>query len=103
MFTTIINIIGVKLMAKINNFGVAVELVGVTLLIVLLAVHIKRGPGLVFDTNGTGAGHSAGYFGAFLVASLMSAYVFYGFDTAGSLAEETRDRAGTRRAPSSGR
>ncbi|HEY4454872.1 MAG TPA: amino acid permease [Pseudonocardiaceae bacterium] len=91
VFTTIINIIGVKLMAKINNFGVAVELIGVTLLIILLAVHIKRGPGLVFDTNGTGAGHSWGYFGAFLVASLMSAYVFYGFDTAGSLAEETRE------------
>ena len=91
VFTTIINVIGVKLMAKINNFGVAVELIGVTLLIILLAVHIKRGPGLVFDTNGTAAGHSWGYFGAFLVASLMSAYVFYGFDTAGSLAEETRE------------
>ena len=91
VFTTIINVIGVKLMAKINNFGVAVELIGVTLLIVLLAVHIKRGPGLVFDTNGTAAGHSWGYFGAFLVASIMSAYVFYGFDTAGSLAEETRE------------
>jgi urea carboxylase system permease len=91
VFTTIINVIGVKLMAKINNFGVAVELIGVALLIVLLAVHIKRGPGLVFDTNGTAAGHSWGYFGAFLVASLMSAYVFYGFDTAGSLAEETKE------------
>lgn len=91
VFTTIINVIGVKLMAKINNFGVAVELIGVTLLIVLLAVHIKRGPGLVFDTNGTAAGHSWGYLGAFLVASIMSAYVFYGFDTAGSLAEETRE------------
>ncbi|HJP75011.1 MAG TPA: amino acid permease [Pseudonocardiaceae bacterium] len=91
VFTTIVNIVGVKLMAKINNFGVAVELIGVTLLIILLAVHIKRGPGLVFDTNGTAAGHSWGYFGAFLVASLMSAYVFYGFDTAGSLAEETKE------------
>jgi urea carboxylase system permease len=90
VFTTVINIVGVRLMAKINNFGVAVELIGVSLLIVVLAVHIKRGPQVVFDTNGTAAGHSAGYLGAFLVASLMSAYVFYGFDTAGSLAEETR-------------
>jgi amino acid transporter len=46
---------------------------------------------VVFDTAGTGSGHSWGYFGAFLVAALMSAYVFYGFDTAGSLAEETRE------------
>jgi len=89
VFTTIINMIGVKVMAKINNFGVAVELGGIILLIVALAVHIKRGPQVVFQTAGTGSGHSLGYLGAFMVASLMSAYVFYGFDTAGSLAEET--------------
>src|SRR5205809_3481068 len=78
-------------MARINNFGVAAELVGVSLLIILLAVHITRGPGIVFDGFGKGAGHPFGYFGAFLVAGLMSAYVMYGFDTAGSLAEETHD------------
>lgn len=89
VFATIVNIIGVKLMAKINNFGVAVELGASLLLVIALVVHLKRGPGLVFDTHGTESGHSWGYFGAFLVASLMSAYVFYGFDTAGSLAEET--------------
>jgi len=81
----------VKTMARINNFGVAAELVGVSVLIILLAVHITRGPGIVFHTFGTGAGHTFGYFGALLVASLTSAYVLYGFDTAGSLAEETHD------------
>jgi urea carboxylase system permease len=91
VFTTVINMIGVKTMARINNFGVATELVGVSLLIIFLAVHITRGPGIVFRTFGTGAGHPFGYFGAFLVAGLMSAYVMYGFDTAGSLAEETHD------------
>jgi len=45
----------------------------------------------LFDTFGTGAGYPWGYFGAFLVAGLMSAYVMYGFDNAGSLAEETHD------------
>ena len=91
VFTTIINMIGVKLMARINNFGVMVELIGVSLLIILLAFHIHRSPAVVFDTFGTGAGHPWGYAGAFLVAGLMSAYVMYGFDTAGSLAEETHD------------
>jgi urea carboxylase system permease len=91
VFTTVINMIGVRTMARINNFGVAAELVGVSLLIILLAVHITRGPGIVFHTFGTGAGHTFGYFGACLVAGLMSAYVMYGFDTAGSLAEETHD------------
>jgi urea carboxylase system permease len=91
VFTTIINMIGVKLMARINNFGVLAELVGVSVLIILLAVHIRRGPGVIFDTFGLGKGSTFGYFGAFLVAGLMSAYVMYGFDTAGSLAEETMD------------
>jgi urea carboxylase system permease len=91
VFTTAINCIGVKLMSRINNVGVAAELVGVTLLIILLAVHIKRGPQVITNTLGTGAGHPAGYLGAFLVAGIMSAYVLYGFDTAGTLAEETNN------------
>ena len=91
VFTTVINMVGVKTMARINNFGVFAELVGVTLLIILLAAHIRRGPGVIFDTFGLGKGYPWGYFGAFLVAGLMSAYVMYGFDTAGSLAEETLD------------
>jgi urea carboxylase system permease len=91
VFTTVINMVGVKTMARINNFGVAAELVGVTLLIILLAVHVTRGPGVVLDTFGHGTGNPVGYFGALLVAGLTSAYVLYGFDTAGSLAEETHD------------
>jgi urea carboxylase system permease len=86
-----VNMIGVKLMARINNVGVAAELVGVTLLIILLAVHIKRGPDVVVHNNGTGAGHDWGYFGAFLIGAIVSTYVMYGFDTAGSLAEETNN------------
>src|SRR4051812_8789411 len=84
VFTTIINMIGVKLMARINNVGVAAELVGVTLLIILLAIHISRGPGVITQTNGTGAGHDWGYFGAFLIGGIVSTYVMYGVDTAGA-------------------
>ena len=89
VFTTVINMIGVKLMAMINNVGVMVELIGCSILVVFLIFHIKRGPAVVLHTNGTGNGVTFGYFGAFLIASLVSAYIFYGFDTAGSLAEET--------------
>src|SRR5919202_61167 len=42
VFTTVVNMIGVKLMARINNVGVAAELVGVTLLIILLAVQTNN-------------------------------------------------------------
>jgi CBS domain-containing protein len=71
VFTTVINMVGVKTMARINNFGVAAELIGVTLLIILLAAHIRRGPGVVLDTFGLGRGYPWGYFGAFLVATLI--------------------------------
>jgi urea carboxylase system permease len=89
--TTIINMLGVKLMARINNFGVAAELIGSTLLCILLLFHIHHGPQIIFHSYHYGAGHPWGYFGALLVGGLLSAYVMYGFDTAGTLAEETND------------
>ncbi|MCX4913420.1 APC family permease [Streptomyces sp. NBC_00687] len=91
LFTTLVNAFGVKLMATINSAGVFIELIATVVLIVLFAVHITRGPQVVTETAGTGAGHSTGYLGAFLVASLASAYVMYGFDTAASLGEESLD------------
>jgi urea carboxylase system permease len=91
IFTTVINALGVRLMASINSTGVFIELIAAVLLIILLAANITRGPDVLFETNGTGEGHDWGYFGAFLAASLASAYVMYGFDTASSLGEETKD------------
>jgi urea carboxylase system permease len=91
IFATIINLLGVRVMAFINNVGVIAELIGCSVLVILLVFHFHRGPGVVGNTLHTGAGHSWGYFGAFLIAGIMSAYVMYGFDTAGTLAEETRD------------
>ena len=91
IFTTVINALGVRLMANINSTGVFIELIAAVLLIILLAANITRGPDVLFETQGTGEGHDWGYFGAFLAASLASAYVMYGFDTASSLGEETKD------------
>ncbi|WP_329548824.1 amino acid permease [Streptomyces sp. NBC_01356] len=91
VFTTLVNALGVKLMARINTAGVFIELIATVVLIVLFAVHITRGPQVVMETNGTGEGMPGGYLGAFLVASLASAYVMYGFDTAASLGEESVD------------
>jgi urea carboxylase system permease len=91
VFATVINMLGVKVMARLNNFGVLAELIGASILVILLIFHFHRGPGIVDHTLGTGAGHSWGYLGAFLIGGIMSAYVMYGFDTAGTLAEETND------------
>jgi urea carboxylase system permease len=89
--TTTINMLGVKLMSRINNVGVAAELIGSTLLIILLLFHLHHGPQIIVHSYGFGAGHAWGYFGALLIGGLLSAYVVYGFDTAGTLAEETNN------------
>jgi len=81
----------VNLLAKINNVGVVTELAGVVLLIILFACRIVRGPAVILDTQGRGLGQEFGYLGPFLAAALMASYVMYGFDTAGSLAEETHE------------
>ncbi len=96
-FTTIVNAIGVKLMAYINNVGVFAELLGVLLLIALLFCNATRGPSILLETQGRGEGGPGGYLGAFLAAAVMASYVMYGFDTAGTLAEETSNPR--RRAP----
>jgi urea carboxylase system permease len=84
VFGTIINMLGVKIMARINNFGVMAELIGASILVILILFNAHRGPGV-------GKGHSWHYFGAFIIGGIMSAYVMYGFDTAGTLAEETNE------------
>ena len=95
--STFINAFGVRLLAAINNAGVISELAGVVVLILLLARHAVRPMSdAVLPTMGRGTGSA--YVGPFLAAAALTAsYVMYGFDTAGSLAEETHDPR--RRAP----
>ena len=88
-FTTVVNALGVRLMALINSAGVFVELIAACLIAIILALHATRGPAVFFSTHGYGAHSSGGFLGAFLMASLASGYVMYGFDTASSLGEET--------------
>lgn len=87
-FTTIINAIGVQLMSRINMIGVTCELVGVVALIILLFTHAERGPSAVLHQTGAAPGS---YFSAFIISSLMAAYVMVGFDSAGELSEETKE------------
>ncbi|MFD9542118.1 APC family permease [Streptomyces sp. NPDC060022] len=92
LFSTLVNAFGVQLMARINSAGVFIELIAAVALIIFLAAHITRGPSTALtDTYGLGEGQTLGYFGAFLTASLASAYVMYGFDTASSLGEESHN------------
>jgi urea carboxylase system permease len=87
--TTIVNLLGPKVVAVINNIGVIVELVASVFLIIFFFAAAKRGPQVVLNTEGHAAGNSLGAPGALLIAILLGVYILWGFDTAGSLGEET--------------
>jgi urea carboxylase system permease len=87
--TTLVSLLGTRVVKIINNIGVSVELIAVALLVVLFLVHAKRGPGVIMQTNGTDAGLHLGYLGPLLVSLLLGLYIMWGFDTAGSVGEET--------------
>ena len=88
VLTTILNSMGVGILAKVNNAGVAAELVGAALLIVLLWAFAVRDSGevLLAGAHRDLAGFVVPLIGS---AGLTASYCMYGFDTAGSLAEET--------------
>jgi amino acid transporter len=79
------------------NTGVVIELVAAVLLIVLFGFFAVRGPAVLLETRADSITDGFGIIGPFLAASVMAAYVMYGFDTAGILAEETVEPR--RRAP----
>jgi urea carboxylase system permease len=84
---TIMNIFGVKLVAIVNNTGVLFEILGMVVFAFILALfHHHQSGAVIFHTGGTSLTT-----GTFLIAMFMSLFVIYGFDTAGTLAEETRD------------
>lgn len=87
VIVTILNLGGTALLAKVAFFGFAAELVGA--LVVggwLLLTERHHGLGVLFDSSGAGDGGS--YLSAFLAASLIGVYLYYGFEACGDVAEE---------------
>src|SRR5260370_12370052 len=84
---TVLNIYGVRLVAIINNTGVVFEILGMFVFaIVLLAFHNHQGFHVVTNSAGFRVEPAS-----FLAAMFMSLFVIYGFDTASTLSEETKD------------
>jgi urea carboxylase system permease len=89
--TTLLSIFGVRLVAFVNNTGVVFEILGmVVFALVLLLFYHRQSPSVFFDGSylGSGFGNQSG---TFLAAMFMSLFVIYGFDTASTLAEETKN------------
>lgn len=101
---TVINVAGVRLVSIINNIGVGAEIVGMFIFALILLIFFNH-QSLGFLFTGPSAqnpvqqtpdqawtpGLGTGYFGAFAAALFMSLFVVYGFDTAGTLGEETKN------------
>lgn len=92
VLVTLVNLISVKVAAMVNNLGVICEICGVLLLIggLLLVKHNTQPLSILTDSAGTAAG---GWFGPFLFAMILPAYLISSFDATGNAAEETKNAA----------
>ena len=87
--TTLLSIFGVRLVAIVNNTGVVFEILGMVVFAVILVIFYSHQNVSVFtDFSYLGTSNQGG---VFLAAMFMSLFVIYGFDTASTLAEETKN------------
>ncbi|MDQ1640807.1 MAG: hypothetical protein QOJ90_158 [Actinomycetota bacterium] len=104
---TSLNIVGAKMMGRVAGFGTYAEMVGTFgIAIILLIAGFHHGLGFLFSsegaehvkTNSLGVDFGGNWWaGAALIAILAHVYIFYGFESAGDVAEETKDA--TRQVP----
>jgi amino acid transporter len=98
---TTLNITGASVMGRIARFGVYVEILGTFGIFLILWIHgFHHSLGFLFDSQGAAHTATNGYglnfhghwlTGAALIAVLAPVYIFYGFESAGDIAEETKD------------
>ena len=87
--TTLLSIFGVRIVAFVNNTGVVFEILGmVVFALILILFYHHQSVSVFFDTSYVGSSNAPG---VFLAAMFMSLFVIYGFDTASTLAEETKN------------
>jgi amino acid transporter len=96
---TVLNITGARVMGRVAKFGVYVEFVGTFGIALILLIHgFHHNLGFLFTTQGVQ--HAAtnplslnfhgSWLAAALIAVLAPVYIFYGFESAGDIAEETQ-------------
>jgi amino acid transporter len=98
---TLLNITGAQVMGRVAQFGVYVEIVGTVGIAIILGIHgFHHGLGYLFTTQGVTDGAATNpigldFHGHFLAAGLIAVlapvYIYYGFESAGDISEETKD------------
>ena len=92
VLTTAINAFGVRLVATLNNIGVATEILGmVVFALILLFFANHQSPSVLTQTFGAEEANNGNVAATFALAFFMSIFILYGFDTAGTFGEETID------------
>ena len=98
---TVLNITGERVMARVAQFWVYVEIVGTVGIAIILGINgFHHGLGFLGSTQNVenASGNPLGldfggswWLGAAVVAVLAPGYIFYGFESAGDISEETMD------------
>jgi amino acid transporter len=98
---TTLNITGARVMARVAQFGVYVEVLGTFGIALILLIHgFHHDLGFLFSSQGVEHAasnplkldfHGSWFPAAALVAVLAPVYIFYGFESAGDISEETKD------------
>ena len=92
LLTTLINAFGVRLLAVLNNIGVATEILGMLVFaLILLFFANNQGFDVLFSFKGTEAAQNGNLLATLALGLYMSIFIVYGFDTAGTFGEETVD------------
>ncbi len=86
--TTVLNLRGTRLLARVAMFGFICELIGAIAVGIYLLLFARRQEfGVLLDTYHFG--HGADYLPALLAASVGATFCYYGFEACGDVAEET--------------
>jgi amino acid transporter len=97
---TTLNTAGARVMGRVAQFGVYVEILGTFGIAVVLGIHgFHHGVGYLTDTlgaqnksaNALGLNFGGSWIGAAVIAVLAPVYIFYGFESAGDISEETKN------------
>src|SRR5262249_33198553 len=101
VLSAILNSVGAKILGRVARYGVYVETIGTFGVFLALAIFgFHQGLGFIFTTQGgehvktnpMGLDFGGSWWtGAALVAALANVYIFYGFESAGDISEETVD------------
>lgn len=88
---TIVNLVGVRIAAFVNNLGVVAEIVGIVIIIVALLVISHPWQPISFLNQTAGVASGEGWLKGLVLATVLPVFTISSFDSSGNASEETTD------------